>query len=91
MLSDLGNNLLVTIPAASFTKSGDRFLFNGPSGGITKIVLDYAREKIAIFGKGLDLGEFADGGNRVLVSVGVGDDVRAVEVRMSRKGATMKY
>jgi len=86
-----GNNFLVVVPAAAFTKVGDRFLFTGASEGITKVVLDYARERIAIFGKRLDLGEFAEGGNRVLVSVGLGDDMRAVTVRMSRKGSTMKY
>jgi len=86
-----GNNLLVTIPAASFTKTGDRFVFSGDVGGITKVILDYARETMAVFGKKLDLGEFTAGGNQVQVSVQVGDDARAVAVRMVRKGATMKY
>jgi hypothetical protein len=55
------------------------------------VVLDYARESIFIAGKKLDLGSFAQGGNPVRISVKLGDDERAVLVRMSRKGTLMKY
>ena len=86
-----GPTLSVTIPAASFVRNGDTYGFKGNVGGITKIVLDYARETIAIAGKALDLGSFAEGGNSVAIAIGVGSDARAVEVRMVRKGAAMRY
>lgn len=86
-----GDNFLATIPGASFTKVGDKFVFEGNTGGITKVTLNYARETITVVGKGLDLGQFAEGGNRVLISIGLGADTRAVVVRMVRKRVTMKY
>lgn len=86
-----GPTLSVTIPAASFVKNGDTYAFKGNVGGITKVVLDYARETIAIAGKALDLGSFAQGGNSVAIAIGVGSDARAVQVRMVRNRAALRY
>jgi hypothetical protein len=80
-----------TISPADFTRKGDADVFSGNAGGITKVTVDYAREEISIVGKGLDLGTFAQGGNSVLISVGLGGDQRSVLVRMGRIGNTMKY
>jgi len=66
-------------------------VFAAKSAGITKVVLDYARETITISGKSLTLGDFAQGGTAVLVGVGVGTDPRSVRVRMAHKGAAMKH
>lgn len=86
-----GDALSATIPSASFRRKGDVDTFTGDVGGVTKVVVDYARELIAVTGKGLTLGTFAEGGNSVLLSVGLGNDARAVRVRMGRIGGTMKY
>ena len=86
-----GGTFSATVPAASFTKKGDVFTFKGNVGGITKVVINYARETIAVAGSGLDLGAFAPGGNAVTVAIGIGTDARTVDVRMARKGAGLKY
>jgi len=86
-----GPTLSVTLPAASFVRQGDKYAFKGNVGGITRATLDYARETITISGKALDLGTFAQGGNPVTIAIGVGSDARAVQVRMARKGAAMRY
>jgi Right handed beta helix region len=86
-----GGTFSATVPAAAFTKKGDVFTFKGNSGGVTKVVVNYARETIAVAGSGLDLGTFAPGGNPVTVTIGIGSDSRAVQVRMGLKGAGLKY
>ncbi len=86
-----GSSVSATIPGASFVRKGATDTFTGNQGGITKVVVDYAREQIAITAKGLDLSAFTPGGNSVLISVGVGGDQRAVLVRMGRIGNLMKY
>ena len=86
-----GDTFSATVPAASFTRKGDVFTFKGNIGGVTKVVVNYARETIAVAGSGLDLGPFAQGGNAVTVAIGIGSDARAVQVRMARKGAGLKY
>jgi hypothetical protein len=86
-----GENLEVVIPAADFVKKGDRFEFKGDVQGITRVVLDYAKEMVKIAGKGLDLGAFAEGASAVHVSVRVGSEEKAIRVRMVRKGARLRY
>ena len=86
-----GDSLEAVIPAASFVKKRERFVFKGDVQGITQVVLDYAREMVKIKGKRLDLGSFAEGANAVLVSVRVGSEERAIRVRMIRKGARLRY
>ncbi|MHC4471943.1 MAG: hypothetical protein ACYS99_13370, partial [Planctomycetota bacterium] len=86
-----GESLEVVVPAADFVERGDRFEFKGDVGGITLVVLDYAKEIVKIKGKGLDLGAFAEGANTVLVSVRIGTEDRAVRVRMVRKGSNLRY
>src|SRR5262245_13413843 len=62
---EFGANLAVTIPAGSFVRKGDADVFAGDVGGIKKATVDYARDQIAITGKALDLGTFAEGANQV--------------------------
>jgi hypothetical protein len=88
---NFADRLATTIPAAQFQRKGDSDVFSGSAGGVTKAVVDYAREQITIAGKGLDLGDFAQGGNPVQIEVVLGADARSVGVRMGRKGALMKY
>lgn len=86
-----GKAVSVTIPAASFTKNGDRYEFRGDIDGITSVVLDYAKETVKIKGKGMDLGTIPEGASEVDVSVTLGDDARAVRVRMVRSGSSLRY
>ncbi|MHC4471162.1 MAG: hypothetical protein ACYS99_09385, partial [Planctomycetota bacterium] len=86
-----GDKLDVTIPAGSFEGKGERYEFKGDMEGITKVVLDYAKEALTIKGKGMDLGDFAEGASSVLVGIDLGDQGRAVRVRMVRKGAGLRY
>ena len=84
--------------SAAYASSGElRLLLGRPRpqpfdiGGVTKVVVNYARETIAVAGSGLDLGTFAQSGNAVTVAIAIGSDARAVQVRMARKGAGLKY
>ena len=85
------DRLDATIPASSFVRKGSSDVFAGDVDGITRVLIDYAREQIAITGKRLDLSGFVQGGNSVLLSVALGADARAVRVRMGRIGSLMKY
>ena len=86
-----GDRFGATIPAAQFVRDGDTDAYTGATGGVTKAVVDYAREQITITGKGLSLGDFDQGANAIRINVGLGSDARGVSVRMGRKGALMKY
>jgi hypothetical protein len=86
-----GSQVSQVIPGTSFQRRGDTDVFTGPAPGITKAVVDYAREQIAVTAKGLDLSAFEQGGNTVQITVGLGGDQRAVIVRMGRIGNLMKY
>lgn len=86
-----GTALDVTIPAASFVRKGESYVFAGDVGGVTKVTLDYLRETITVSGKGLDLGTFAEGTNPLTILVGLVADSRSVSVQVARKGNTVKY
>lgn len=80
-----------TVPASSFVKKGDRFLFKGEAGGVTSVVLDYLRETVTVKAKGVELGELVEGPVSLSVTLRVGLDVREVTVRMVRKAKSLKY
>lgn len=86
-----GSEVSQVVPGASFKRQGDTDVFTGKGPGITKAIVDYAREQIAVTAKGLDLSAFTEGGNTVQITVGLGGDQRAVIVRMGRIGNLMKY
>lgn len=86
-----GDTFSATIPAGQFVKKGDVYTFAGDVNGITKVIVNYLRETITISGKGLDLGNFPQGPNIVLVGIGFGAETHAVRVRMGRTGASMRY
>jgi hypothetical protein len=91
VLVEFGLGISSTIPAGSFTRKGDAFVFKGDIGGVTSVTLDYARETIAIQGKGLDLGTFAQGQSPLRIVVGLGAENRGVAVRIARNGNLIKY
>ena len=88
---DFGGTISASVESAAFEKQGDRFVFKGDPGGLTSVVLDYKKETITIKAKGVDLGEFVEGPQPVDVTLGLGEDVRQVQVRMVRKNKTLKY
>jgi len=80
-----------SVPAASFTRKGDRFDHRGAAPGITRLILDYGRETIKVKGKGLDLGAWPDGPCPAEISIRVGDESYAVGVRVVKKGRSLRY
>lgn len=88
---EFGTGLSATVPAASFARDGDRYVFAGDADGVAKVTLDYARETVFIVGKGLDLGSLAEGENPLRIVVGLGAANRGVSVRVARKKSTVKY
>ena len=79
------------VPSASFTRVGNKDVYAGPPGGLTSVVLDYAKERLVVKARDVDLGAFDEGGNAVTVWAQLDLDAWAVAVRMVRKGATLKY
>jgi CSLREA domain-containing protein len=77
----------VTVPGTSFQKLGDRFVFAGPP----RVTLDFRREQLSLRAEGVDLGAFADGLQPLRVLVELGDDVRANDVQVVRRGKSLRY
>ena len=86
-----GDAFGATIPAASFTSRGDKYVFKGASGGLTSVVADYRRETITVRAKGIDLGSFVEGTQSVRVSIALGSDRRDVLLRMVKKRDALRY
>ena len=86
-----GTGFSQTIAGTSFRKKGQQDVFTGNAGGITQIVIDRAKQTVAITGKGMTLGTFAAGANTVLVSIAIGTDAHAVRVQLGLSGTTLKY
>ncbi len=86
-----GSLLTSAIPATSFVRKGDSFVFKGDIGGITGVTLDFLREQVTIVGKNLDLGTFPAGQSPLTIIVGVGTDDRGVAIRVARQGNLLKY
>ena len=79
-----------TVPGAEFTPRGESFVFKGDVGGVTSLVMDYARETMTLSAKGIDLGTVPEGAQSVIVTVGAGGS-RTVLVRVVRKGNALRY
>jgi len=86
-----GDTYTAALPAGSFVRKGNTYVFAASAPGITKATVDYFKGTIAIVGKGLDLGAFPAGGNAVLVTITRGSDARSACVRMSLAGAKLAY
>jgi len=86
-----GESFDVTIPAASFVREGDRYLFKGDVKGITQVSVDYRKEAVTIKGKGMDLGDFPQGPSAVFVGLSVAGDSSAVRVRLVRTRSALRY
>ncbi|HEX5009220.1 MAG TPA: hypothetical protein VFY71_02370 [Planctomycetota bacterium] len=88
---DFAGNFSASVASSDFEKQGDRFVFKGEPGGLTSVILDYKKETITLKAKGVDLGDFDQGPQPVDVTLGLGDDLREVSVRMVRKNKLLKY
>jgi hypothetical protein len=86
-----GESWSALVPGASFTRVGTKDVYVGEPGGLTSLVLDYAKERMTVKAKGIDLGDFADGASAVTVSVQLDLEGFAIAVRMVKKGAALKY
>ena len=86
-----GGTLHQTIDAASFTKNGAKWEYRAAPGGITLLVLDYAKQTITLQAKKADLGAFDAARNPVELRVRIGDDSRAVRVLVGKRGSALGY
>jgi hypothetical protein len=87
----LGDGYAVTIPSASFTRQGDRFVAAGTDGGVPSAVLDYGRELLTIRARKIDLGTFVEGAQPLEVTVSLGTDSRTNRVRAVKRGKALRY
>ncbi|MHC4860312.1 MAG: hypothetical protein ACYTDY_09510 [Planctomycetota bacterium] len=79
------------IPGDSFKRKGDRLLFRGDADGVRKVVIDFAKARILLVLRSVDLGPISDGPVTLRVGVALGEDARAVEVQAVRKGNSLRY
>jgi len=88
-----GDDWTVIIPTEKFGPAKrDVFTAVNPVPGIAIVKLDYAKETLTLTGKKLTLGAFAPGtATAVTVSIRLGNDLRIVDVRMSRKKGVIGY
>lgn len=84
---EIGDVFRTIVPASAFTRKGDKFVATAP----LRVVLDYAKEKIQVTGKNVDLGDFLQGANQLHIGLAVGGDARAVRVRSVGKGRALSY
>jgi hypothetical protein len=75
----------------AFDQKKRKFVFKGPKGGISKATVDFGKEKLAIVGKKIDVGQFPEGPQAVAVLVQLGDEALVLHVRMVRDGKRMRY
>lgn len=88
-----GDVFHATIPGSELTFNAKKqlYTFFGNEGGITEVILDYAKERIAVKGKNVDLGDVPNGPQPLLLILTRDDDERAVLVRSSRTGKALRY
>jgi hypothetical protein len=87
----IGGVFEATLPAAELRRKGERLIFRGDAGGVRKAVLDFAKGRIALVLRRIDLGQPAEGPVPYRVEVGLGTDLRAVEFLVVRKGSSLRY
>ncbi len=88
----LGDAFSQTLAGKEFVRKGDRFVYRSKSGGITNATLDYARERIVVRARKVDVGAFEQGPQPVQLAVRIGsDDELVVGVRMVCKKVTLRY
>ena len=80
-----------TIPLSEFVSKGDTLRYRGQSGGLTLVVLDWAKELVTVRGRGLDLGDYPEGDNAVTLHLGLGASDTDATARMVRKGKSLCY
>jgi hypothetical protein len=91
---EFGTGFAVTVAAADFERSGDRFIARNPASapGLTLVVVDFVKETVQVKGKNLDLGVFhGTGPVPARIGVAFGGDMRSVELTLSRKGTKLTY
>ena len=86
-----GDLFKVVIPSGQFKLKNGKFTFKGDLDGIREVVLDYRKERLAVRGESVDLGDVPDGGQSLLLILTRDDDVRAVQVRAVRTKSKFQY
>ncbi len=80
-----------TIAGDQFTRKGSKDTFTGRSPGVTKAVVDYAKEKITVKVKNVDLGNYVEGPVPVTITVGIAGTIHTLLTRTVRTGKSLKY
>lgn len=84
-----------TVASADFESAeGERFVAKNPPSapGIALVVVDYATETVIVKATDVDLGTFGtDPSVETEISVALGTDARAVDVRIGRHGTKLTY
>jgi hypothetical protein len=88
---EFGDYFSETIPAEDFRRDGNSFRYTGALGGLTRVVVDYRKERILMRGAGLDLGEIEKGVHPVTITVRLGDEEWSATVQMRRGKLLFRY
>jgi hypothetical protein len=81
-----------TIPASAFRRSRDRWVGRLVAGPATlSIVLDYARERIQVKARRVELGAFAEGPVPLRFELAIGAEARGAQIRAVRDGSALRY
>lgn len=80
-----------TIPGSSFKKRNAVFTFTDKTNALPSMTINTATGFITVTGKKTDLGPFVEGAQAVRFAVGPSVDPAVVDVRMVRKGRTLRY
>jgi hypothetical protein len=87
-----GPSFTADVAASSFgPKKKEKFTYKNKAGGLTDVVVDYAKGVVTVKGKGLDLGTFTDGANEVTIRIVVAGVERIVVVRLTKSGPKLVY
>ncbi len=87
----IGDSFSVTIPATDFSRQRGRDVFRGDAGGLSRVIVDWARERITLAGRGMDLGALPQGAVPIQIAVTLGADARRLDLRMMRSGSSLQY
>jgi hypothetical protein len=88
---EFGPNYARSVPGASFKPKGLAFRFTDRTNALPSMTVDFKKGLVTVTGRNVDLGTFDEGVSAVRFVLGPTDGPAAIDVRMVRKGRTLKY